>query len=78
MVGINRAVDDYLDENFREFDHVGKFIYLGPLTKCDEVVDVFVVGDMGSGETAYSCNICLQNDGGIATVSSSLSACYRD
>jgi hypothetical protein len=78
MVGTNQAVEAYLDSEFRYVSNVSELDYLGQTDSCDEVVDIFVIGNQASGETAYSCNICLINDGGIATVNSQESFCLRD
>ncbi len=78
MTGSDPAVQSYLNSEFIQVDSVGELYYLGPKASCDEVVVAYVVGDMGSGQTAYSCNICLINEGGIAVVETQESGCFRD
>jgi hypothetical protein len=78
MVGIDHAVEDHLENLFNDLSNISELIYLGQSESCDEVVDAYVIGKMGSIETAYNCNICLINDGGIATVDSQESVCSRD
>lgn len=78
MVGSDHAVEDHLESLFNDLGSISDLIYLGQSESCDEIVDAYVVGKMGSIETAYNCNICLINDDGVATVDSQESMCFRD
>jgi hypothetical protein len=78
MIKTDLAVEKYLENEFKSIDSIGGFIFLGETPQCDEVVDTYVVGDMGSGQTAFNCNICVLNDGGIATVDGQESFCDRE
>jgi hypothetical protein len=75
--GTADAIEAYLQTEFSSINSIGSFYFLGSSQNCDEKVSVYVTGNMGSGTTAYDCEVCLYNDGGYTMVDSEYSECYR-
>lgn len=72
------TIENYLEDRFVSIYSIGSMYFMGATNQCDQKVSVFVVGDLGSGTTAFDCELCLVNDSGFASVDSDFSECYRE
>ena len=75
--GTADAIEAYLQTEFSSINSIGSFYFLGSSQNCEEKVSVYVTGNMGSGTTAYDCEVCLYDDAGYTMVDSNYSECYR-